>query len=203
MNNKTTYKIGDVVKVIDDNCYPTSKHNLPSKNNGYFNDGKLHLRNILKDGSLGKGINERYRHTDKDWEGEKGKVVSINEDVNGKKYIVGFYPHLRKVSPHPYFPSLSINGLDESSYIETSPFDTPFYDYDRDNLDDIYWIDKYEYEVYKNGIECSPSNIQLVDDNLLISEKEELISRRKEQLEMKKKEIEQLTKELEQMKSLV
>ena len=202
MVNTKTYKIGDIVKVIDGSCVPFYDKKSGYSNLGSGKNGKLDLRNILKDGSLGNRTNGRYGW-DKDWEGEKGKVVSINEDVNGKKYIVGFYPHLRKVSPHPYFPSLSINGLDESSYIETSPFDTPFYDYDRDNLDDIYWIDKYEYEVYKNGIECSPSNIQLVDDNLLISEKEELISWRKEQLEMKKKEIEQLTKELEQMKSEV
>ena len=195
MVNTKTYKIGDIVKVIDGSCVP-----FYDKKSGYDNldnvkNGKLELRNILKDGSLGKGTNGRYGW-DKNWEGEKGKVVSINEDVNGKKYIVGFYPHLRSSSPHPYYPSLWIDGLDESSY------DNPFYDYEDD--DDIpYLIDKYDYEVYKNGIECSPSNIQLVDDNLLISEKEELISRRKEQLEMKKKEIEQLTKELEQMKTEV
>lgn len=195
MNNKTTYKIGDVVKVIDSSCVPfydkkSGYDNLLTDRNGKY--GKLELRNILKDGSLGKGTNGRYGW-DKNWEGEKGKVVSINEDVNGKKYIVGFYPHLRSSSPHPYYPSLWIDKLDESSY------DNPLYDID----DDGDWRNTYEYEVYKNGIECSPSNIQLVDDNLLISEKEELISRRKEQLEMKKKEIEQLTKELEQMKSLV
>ena len=200
MNNKTTYKIGDIVKVIDSSCEMKG-------DNGYYTfDKKLHLRNILKDGSLGKNTISRYEYRDKNWEGEKGKVVSINEDVNGKKYIVGFYPILRSSTPHPYYPSLWIDELDESSY------DNCLYDFrEEDGINGDYddYTEylmgrlKYNYEVYKNGIECSPSNIQLVDDNLMISEKEELISRRKEQLEMKKKEIEQLTKELEQMKSLV
>ena len=152
------YKIGDEVELVDN----TDERTYIGEQSTY---GRLKLRSIKKDGSLGK-FSRGYEYLN--LEEKRGRIV----DLDGEKFIVGFLPSQMNGQPHPHLYSYKI--------IKEYGDGIKYTNYD--------WYDK--------GVDCFPSQIELVTDDLEIRKLEEQINNKEKEIEELKQQIETIKKEV-------